>query len=70
MSELKRAGRLSVCLSLCFSLSLTLTCHCQGLDACLHQRSLLLLEPRTIEEADGRLEELGHDGVVGLSEQK
>lgn len=64
MSELKRAGRLSVCLSL------TLTCHCQGLDACLHQRSLLLLEPRTIEEADGRLEELGHDGVVGLSEQK
>ena len=46
----------------------TLTHHGEGPDAGLHGALVLLLQPRTIEQPRGGLQQLHHDGLVCLQE--
>lgn len=46
----------------------TLTHHGEGPDAGLHGALVLLLQPRTLEQPCGGLQQLHHDCLVGLQE--
>ena len=60
----------SVCVCVCVCVRVCVrvcvTCHGERLDAGLHLSSVLLLQPGTVQQSDGRLQQLSHDGVMSL----
>lgn len=46
------------------------TCQGQRLDAGLHLSSVLLLQPRTVQQPDGGLQQLDHNGVMSLMDRE